>query len=55
MTDIEQELQKSTKQLNDLSIKSQQLDRQKQELLQEILRTQGEIRILQRLNQHKEK
>ena len=51
--DIEAELKASSKKLQDIATEINQLDRQKQELLQELLRLEGEARLLERLKEDK--
>jgi len=53
--ELKEELQAARDRMQDKIHQLQQLDDQKQELLQEILRLDGEIRVLSRLNDEEEK
>jgi chromosome segregation ATPase len=48
--DIEKELDKANQERNEIIERINELDRQKQGLLQEALRLEGEIRVLKRLS-----
>ena len=51
--DIDKELEATRKKLQDITGQINQLEQQKQELLQELLRCDGEIRVLVRLKEDK--
>jgi len=52
--ELKEELQAARDRMQDKIHQLQQLDDQKQELLQELLRLDGEIRVLSRLNESEE-